>query len=88
MPGPTLPTELLAEIAKLAVGTPKFDFVQLEWADTSTYATLKALCLTSAVLNEIASPLLYRHVVLPTTDSRVRFLWTVRRKKRAEPKAA
>lgn len=66
---PALPTELLAEIVSLAARLPDFDFLQKDWADGVEYTTLKSLCLTSWTFNEIATPLLYRHLVLPTAES-------------------
>jgi hypothetical protein len=88
VPFPRLPPELLTKIVNLAATAPTFDFIQCDWAITSNYPTLKALCLTSPVLNELASPLLYRHVVLPTANARARFAWTVKWRKWKDPTMA
>lgn len=69
MPGPTLPTELLIEIVSLAAHEPDFNFTQHDWAAGVEQSTLQALCLTSRVFNQIATPLLYRHLVLATAEA-------------------
>ncbi len=69
MPVAHLPPELLIKIAALASLTPEFDFLESDWASGVDYGTLKALCLTSRTLNEIALPLLYRHVVVRTAEA-------------------
>lgn len=66
---PTFPPELVIKIVSLAAPIPEFDFLQEDWADGVDYITLKSLCLTSRMFNEIATPLLYRHLVLPTAES-------------------
>ncbi len=78
MAPPTFPTELLAEIVRLVAQAPDFDFVQSDWAAGVEYATLRALCLTSRVLNELATPHLYRHLVLPTAEAGRALVRTVR----------
>jgi hypothetical protein len=77
VPGPTLPPELLIKIVDLAAPEQVFNFLQHDWAAGVDYATLKALCLTSSVLNALASPLLYRHLVLPTTEAGKRLIRTL-----------
>lgn len=67
--GPTLPTELLAEIVTLAGKLPESESVESEWAERDHYTALKALCLTSRTLNELATPLLYAILVVPTAEA-------------------
>ncbi len=69
VPGPTLPTELLIKIAEFVAQTSTPDSVQFEPRPKVDYSTLRALCLTSRTVSEIATPLLYRHLVLPTPEA-------------------
>ncbi len=74
---PRRPPELLIKIINLAVPPSNFDFLQADWTQGVHYTTLKALCLASPTLNELASPVLCRHVILPTAEARARFVWTL-----------
>lgn len=66
MPGPTLPTELVAEIIKLVAETPAFEFLTTNWAEGVQTDTLKSLCLVSRTFSALATPHLYTHPILPT----------------------
>lgn len=74
--GPTLPTELLAEIITLAVQTPKFDFLEPDWAEGVQTGTLYSLCLVSRTFDILATPHLYSHPILATAAAARAFLRT------------
>ncbi len=76
--GPTLPTELVAKIIARAVAAPQFNFLQADWANGVQTSTLYRLCLTSRMMNQIASPLLYRHLVLPMPKAGAAFIRTLK----------
>lgn len=69
VPVASLPTELLGEIAGLAAECPEVDFIQADWTEGVDYTTLKALCLTSRSFNALATPHLYRHLILPSAEA-------------------
>lgn len=77
VPVPTLPAELLVQIVGLVAKTSTFNFLQADWAEEVDIKTTHALTLTSVTLNEIATPHLYSHVVVPDAQAGTLLLRTL-----------
>ncbi len=54
-----LPSELLIKTITLATDSADTGFPALDWPNKACLNTLSALCLTSRVVHELATPLLY-----------------------------